>query len=169
MIQANGDVYAFGGINSNKRLAKSERFSLERNSWNQLSPMCIPKHAFSPCLYASEIYLIELREFKGAEKFNIRSESYITLSMALPTSITSSAYNVLVGKEILFLNRDKQVLKWNIETNAILNMAFSGVSIPGQLASNTPALCLKNYACFVQQDTGKVGTFNLVSLALAYL
>jgi len=89
--------------------------------------------------------------------------------VSLPTSISDSAYNVLVGNEIVFLSMVKQVRRWNIETNAIITQKFAGDLPANQLASNAPAVCVRNYAYFVHQDTGEVCTFNLISFVLAYL
>jgi len=73
--------------------------------------MSIAKEAFSPCRLDFDIYLIELREYQGADKFDIRSEIYTPLMVTLPLYINSSAYNVLVGKEMLFLSKDGKVRK----------------------------------------------------------
>ena len=123
-------------------MCKSEKYSLVGNKWHPIPPMAIAKHAFSPCCFHSDIYLIELRECREAENFNITSETYTPLAITLPPSVTDSVYNVLMGKEMLFLSTYTKVKKWNVETNAVSITGFTGVVPETQLASNCPPLSI---------------------------
>lgn len=168
VIRINSWVYVFGGGVNRSRMRESEKYSIEGNNWQPLLSMSIPKHAFSPCCLSMNIFLVEIRDCQGIEKFSLISETYTTLSVTLPWTTTASAYNVLKDREIVFLSIDKQVCRWNIDTNAWSAKEFTG-SLPAvQLASNCPPLCMGNKVYFVQQDTGKIATYNFISSHLIY-
>lgn len=167
VILINSWVYVFGGWDV-RRIRESEKYSIAGRKWQCLPPMSIPKYAFNPCICGTDIYLIELRDYKGAEKFNTVSENYTTLSVMLPTTITFSAYNVLKGREMVFLSVDKKVHKWNIDTNAYSVSNFTGNLPELPLVSNCPPLCVGNKAYFAQEETGKIAIYDFVTSHLAY-
>lgn len=117
--------------------------------------MSIMRQAFNPCSINTDIYLIELNKCKGVEKFNLVSETYTTLPVAPPTIITSSAYNVLKGREMVFLSLDKQVHKWNTDTSAYSVTSFTGTLPERQLASNCPTTCMGNKVILFSRKLGR--------------
>lgn len=158
-------VYTFGG-HSQRKLCESAKYSLENNSWTVLSPMSIPKFAFSPCLFQSDVFLLELCEYQGAEKFHTQTETYTSLSVALPSVLTSS-FNVLVGREMLFLTSERKVWKWNVETGVVAAGKFACETVQPHLVSSCPPVYRGNCVYFVEYTQGQLLTFNLISASLS--
>jgi len=159
-------VYVFGGYNHQTSICASTKYSLKSTIWNPLFPMSIPKAGFSPCFFHPNIYLIEICQYQGAEKFHIQSETYTALHVALPSTVYASSYNVLIGREMLFLSSDMKIRKWNVETGTVSTAVFGG-RCPGEgLCSNCPPVCWGNKVYFVQVDTGKICTYSLISSTL---
>jgi len=129
--------------------------------------MHIAKTTFSPCLFRMGIYLVDLWNYQGAEKFDILTETYLTLSVALPTSLSNNSSCALVEKEMVFINIEKQLHKWNLETGAVSSATFTGVLSGIHLVSNSPPVCLGEKVYFVHYETGKLYIYDLISSSLA--
>ena len=160
-------VYVFGGYYSVK-FRESEKYSIESNTWSVLSPMSIARSHFSPCYFDGYIYLIDLWKFEGAEKFNPKLEAFTTMQVALPTAIPHCSFNALANREILFLNKDMQVRKWNIETGAISTATFTGAAAGVHLFSNCAPAFMGNKVYFVDYTAGKFHTYDILSANLTF-
>lgn len=153
-------VYAFGG--NNPRLKESEKFSLDSSTWKPLPPMHKARYAFTPCLYSSDIYLVELYNFTKAEKFSIASETYTSLHIILPRN-SSNVINFINGQEIVFLTKEKQMWTWKLESKELTFQYMSEAIECGNHCSNCPPVKVGNQVIFVIYDTGKMWNFNVDS------
>lgn len=160
-------VYSFGGYNKQEKLRESEKYSINENNWKLISPMSVPKCAFTPCRYASSIYLIELCRYLGSEKFDIPSETYTSITVPLPSSIVTNSYNALIGKEMVFLSSDMKVRRWNLETGKLVSANLTGVLPDQNMITNVSPVCWGNKVYFVQSFTGNLVTFDLLASTLA--
>jgi len=157
-------VLVFGG--NNPQISASEKYTTLSNTWTALPPMTQPRHAFNPCAHLNDIYLAELRQYKGAEKFSLLTETYTQLTVAL-TSSAGHSMSVLVGKEILFLSYEKKLYKWHLETGAVTSADFAVNSPPTHYLSSNPPIYTRDKAYFVHYNTGQLLTFNLTSSTLS--
>jgi hypothetical protein len=80
--------------------------------------MTIPRCAFTPCLYKSDVYLIELLQFKGAERFHLPSYTYFPLDLSLPAS-NHNAASFIVDEEIMFLTAEGWVLGYEVRSGKV--------------------------------------------------
>lgn len=161
VVKVGSWVYAFGG--NYPKLTESERFSLNDNSWEKLTPMTKARYAFTPCLHADFIYLAELYQCRETEQFNWTSGTYTQLHISLPRS-SSNTINFMQDQEMVFLTKEMQLWKWNVEKGEVKYELMDGEAPEcSYLCSNCSPVRVGNRVFFVINNTGKMWSFNVES------
>lgn len=167
VIKVGPNVYTFGGnypaITASEKLVEEG----ENQIWRSLTPMAIPRRAFTPCLYDKDIYLIEICEFQGAERFNVDSEKYDQLNALLPASCFN-AVNFRVGEEIMFITADKQIHTYNLRSETVTMTPLKCARFTGYMTVANCAPCqVGNIVYYVQVNTGELRAFDFTTGTLS--
>ena len=125
--------------------------------------MSIPKFAFNPCLFRSDVYLVELCEYQGAEKFNKDTEIYTSILVALPYQfgwcfsgpINALYYEGAGSVEVEHRDWSNFYIK--------ICMRFGTDEHSVQLSP----VHRRNCVYFIEYTGGQLHTFNLVSSSLS--
>lgn len=178
ITQVGAFIYAFGGC-STEKMRESEKLDLQ-SGWKAIGPMAKPRYAFSPCLYNVHIYLVEVREYQGAEKYSFAADSYTSLALALPCA-SGHGLHFLAKQDLIFLintrkasflsllgTTEKQLHAYSLESALSTVNTFNCPTFRSEmLISNSEAHLLGSRVYYVQFDTGELRAFDLTSSTLS--
>ena len=164
VVKVDTHVYVFGG--NNPSITACESFDSRTCIWSSLPSMSIPRRAFNPCIYKSDIYLIELMQYQGAERFHLHTKTYFAVQLALPASVQHAA-SFLVEEELVFLTTEGWMYGCDLGTGRVRKEKLRGVfdTSLALVPSGAPYLYGK-YVYYVDFYSGKLRVFDVLAKEL---
>jgi len=119
MVRAKSCVYVFGGHDGFGPMVECEKFSIKQRTWTSLSPMNHPRSEFCPCVHRNDVYLVSTSSqvHRAMEAFNLSSERFRVLEVAIPAEVSMHVTSVSVVCEgsLVVLTGGKQLVKWRLQ------------------------------------------------------
>lgn len=155
------NVYVFGSYKPNS--ASCEKLPLPNEPWTNIGTMSEARCCFMPGVYLTDVYLAGLYQVtsRTIEVFSTVNEAFRTLSMLLPSVLSSYIHSFFIGDELFILSGTTHIGKWKVDS--VGEMWVSAVYGGGNTLSNCAAFIANKEVLLVQYTRGTLVKVSMVT------
>lgn len=162
VIQYGPVTYVFGGKDTASRAkVTSECFSASTSQWRPVPRMSFARVAFSPCLFANEIYLPEANSHrKPFEVFNPSTQLYSRLPIYIVEPRFLGSVACVVADSLCYISRSGKVGRWNVRDVQTKSLERCILEDTNMALSCCVPVVVGRLAYWVKMDTATIIQYN---------